>query len=170
MRSSGFGPTAKTIPRQRLCSPGFTQGLSELGWIDGRNLRMDLRWGAGNVDRMRMFAKELVDLQPSVIVANGLRRPLPPAGSVDDPDRICDRLRRPGRLRLRCQLAPPEEYYRLHAHGSIISGKSLEMLREIAPSVRRGAFMFNPDPFVTSISWSHSKPLFDRSKSSRSQR
>jgi putative tryptophan/tyrosine transport system substrate-binding protein len=42
----------------------------ELGWIDGRNLRMDVRWAAGHVDRMRMFAKELVDLQPDVILAN----------------------------------------------------------------------------------------------------
>src|SRR5436190_23005415 len=49
---------------------GFTEGLSELGWTDGRNLRMDIRWGAGNVDRMRMIAKEMVDLQPTVILAN----------------------------------------------------------------------------------------------------
>jgi putative tryptophan/tyrosine transport system substrate-binding protein len=48
----------------------FTQGLSELGWTDGRDLRMDVRWTAGNVDRARMFAKELVGLQPDVILAN----------------------------------------------------------------------------------------------------
>jgi putative tryptophan/tyrosine transport system substrate-binding protein len=57
-------------PEAKALLSGFTQGLSELGWIDGRNLRMDVRW-AGNVDRMRTFAKELVDLRPSVIVANG---------------------------------------------------------------------------------------------------
>jgi putative tryptophan/tyrosine transport system substrate-binding protein len=49
---------------------GFMQGLAELGWTDGRNLRMDLRWAAGSVDRARMFAKELVDLQPDVILAH----------------------------------------------------------------------------------------------------
>jgi hypothetical protein len=49
----------------------FTLGLAELGWTDGGNLRMDLRWAAGNVDRMRMFAKELLDLQPDVILAQG---------------------------------------------------------------------------------------------------
>src|SRR6202521_2455442 len=48
----------------------FTQGLAEVGWTDGRNLRMDVRW-AGNVDLMRMFAKELVDLKPDVILASG---------------------------------------------------------------------------------------------------
>jgi len=49
---------------------GFTQGISELGWADGRNLRMDVRWAAGNVDRMRRFAKELVGLGPDLILAS----------------------------------------------------------------------------------------------------
>src|SRR4051794_7989613 len=47
----------------------FTQRLSELGWTDGRTMRMEVRWAAGDVDQMRMFAKELVDLQPNVILA-----------------------------------------------------------------------------------------------------
>jgi putative tryptophan/tyrosine transport system substrate-binding protein len=47
----------------------LTQELAELGWTDGRNLRMDVRWAADSVDRMRMFAKELVGLQPDVILA-----------------------------------------------------------------------------------------------------
>ena len=37
---------------------GFTQGLAELGWTDGRNLRMDVRWAGGDVERARTFAKE----------------------------------------------------------------------------------------------------------------
>ena len=49
---------------------GFVHGLSELGWTDGRNVRMDVRWTGGNVDRMQMFAKELVGLDPDVILAN----------------------------------------------------------------------------------------------------
>jgi ABC-type uncharacterized transport system substrate-binding protein len=48
---------------------GFTQGLQELGWTDGRNARIDVRWAAGGVDRMRLLAKELVDLQPHVILS-----------------------------------------------------------------------------------------------------
>ncbi len=48
----------------------FTQGLSELGWIEGRNLRMAVRWAPARTDVMRPFAKELVDLQPDVILAN----------------------------------------------------------------------------------------------------
>src|SRR5258708_7599223 len=57
-------------PVAKLYLSGFTQGLSELGWTDGHNLRMDVRWTAGNVDRMRIFAKELVDRQPDVILSN----------------------------------------------------------------------------------------------------
>jgi putative ABC transport system substrate-binding protein len=48
---------------------GFTQGLSKLGWTDGRNLRTDVRWAAGSPDRLRMYAKELVGLRPDVILA-----------------------------------------------------------------------------------------------------
>src|SRR6266446_5916189 len=57
-------------PEAKAYLSRFTQGLAELGWIDGRNLRMDVRWAAGNVDRMRMFAKELIDLRPELILAS----------------------------------------------------------------------------------------------------
>jgi putative ABC transport system substrate-binding protein len=51
-------------PGAKPALSGFIQGLTELGWTNGRNLRMDVRWAAGNVDRARTFAKELVNLQP----------------------------------------------------------------------------------------------------------
>jgi|SRR5271166_5494343 len=57
-------------PEPQAWLSGFKQGLAELGWTDGRNLRIDVRWAAGNLERMRVFAKKLVDLQPDVIVAN----------------------------------------------------------------------------------------------------
>jgi putative tryptophan/tyrosine transport system substrate-binding protein len=47
----------------------FTKWVRELGWTDG-NLRVDVRWAAGNVDQARMFANELIDLQPDVIIAH----------------------------------------------------------------------------------------------------
>ena len=58
-------------PEGKAQLSGFTQGLAELGWIEGRNLRMEVRWGGGDVDRIRTFAKDLVALQPDVIVAQG---------------------------------------------------------------------------------------------------
>jgi hypothetical protein len=49
----------------------FTQALADLGWTDGRNVRMDLRWGAGESNRIQALAPELVGLQPDIIVTNG---------------------------------------------------------------------------------------------------
>ena len=48
----------------------FSRGLSELGWTNERNVRMDVRFGSSDVDRMRALAKELVGLQPDAILAN----------------------------------------------------------------------------------------------------
>jgi hypothetical protein len=45
----------------------FQQGLRELGWEEGRNVRFDVRWGAGDAARARDFAKELVELRPDLI-------------------------------------------------------------------------------------------------------
>jgi putative ABC transport system substrate-binding protein len=49
----------------------FLQGLQEAGWAVGRNLRIDIRWGAGDVDRLRRYAAELVSLAPDVILGQG---------------------------------------------------------------------------------------------------
>ena len=48
---------------------GFMQRLAELGWTDGRNVRMDIRWATGDLDGIRTFAKQLVGLQPDVILS-----------------------------------------------------------------------------------------------------
>src|SRR5262249_54425036 len=49
----------------------FTQGLADLGWTDGRNVRMDLRWGGADNNRIQALAQELVGLQPGIIVTGG---------------------------------------------------------------------------------------------------
>jgi ABC-type uncharacterized transport system substrate-binding protein len=56
----------------------FLQGLQQLGWTDGQNVRIDYRWGAGDAERLRKFAAELVALAPDVILVNGISaaRPL----------------------------------------------------------------------------------------------
>src|SRR5262245_25393561 len=48
----------------------FKRGLQELGWIEGRNIQVDYRFGANDTDRMQRFAKELVNAQPDVIVGH----------------------------------------------------------------------------------------------------
>src|SRR5215470_5882083 len=49
----------------------FLQGLQEAGWAVGRNVRIDIRWGADDVDRQRTYAAELVALVPDIILASG---------------------------------------------------------------------------------------------------
>src|SRR5262245_8316027 len=57
-------------PMSKPTLSAFTQGLADMGWTEGRNLRMVIRWAAGSVDRARAYARELVDLQPDVILAD----------------------------------------------------------------------------------------------------
>src|SRR5437879_4159908 len=49
----------------------FLQALQQLGWTDGRNVRIEYRWGAGDIDRVRRYAAELGSAAPDVILANG---------------------------------------------------------------------------------------------------
>ncbi|MGB9388565.1 MAG: ABC transporter substrate-binding protein [Xanthobacteraceae bacterium] len=125
---------------------GFLQGLAQLGWTDGRNVRMDLRWAVGSVDRTRMFAKELVDLQPDVILAHSTpataalqreTRTIPIVFAVvSDPVGVgfVASLQRPGGNLTGF----------IHMEASL-GGKWLELLTEIAPGVKRATIMFNPD-------------------------
>ena len=57
-------------PVWKTYGSAFTQALAGLGWTDGRNVRIDLRWARGDINRTRAFAQELVGLQPDVILAS----------------------------------------------------------------------------------------------------
>ena len=59
-------------PEVKLRYSVFTQALADLGWTDGRNVRMDVRWAGYDIDRMRPVAQGLVGLQPDIILAGGL--------------------------------------------------------------------------------------------------
>src|SRR5262245_37800790 len=56
----------------------FLQGLAQLGWTDGKNVRIDYRWAAGDAERLRKYVAELVALSPDVVLVNGISaaRPL----------------------------------------------------------------------------------------------
>jgi len=66
-------------PEGQARMAAFLQGLQQLGWIDGHNVRIDTRWTAGNADNVRKYAAELVALAPDVILAHGCpcRKPNP---------------------------------------------------------------------------------------------
>jgi putative ABC transport system substrate-binding protein len=120
----------------------FLQGLQQLGWTDGRNARIDTRWGAANADDIRKYAAELVALAPDVILAAGnapVERLLQATRTVPivfvfaiDPvgSGIVDSLSRPGG----------------NATGFMqfeysLTAKWLELLKQIAPGMTRAAVL-----------------------------
>src|SRR5262245_19367322 len=132
----------------------FTRRLAELGWTDGRNMRIDLRWGENDADRARRYAQELVAVAPDIFLAEATvsvtalqqqTRTIPIVFVlVSDPigSGFVASLSRPG---------GNITGFMLQEAG--MAGKWLELLTEIAPAVRRAALMFNPDtaPFVRSF-------------------
>jgi putative ABC transport system substrate-binding protein len=120
----------------------FQRALQRLGWTDGRNMRIDIRWGEDDVDRERRYAAELVALAPDIILAAGslsvaalqhLTRTLPIVFvGVTDPvgAGLVDTLARPGRNTTGFMIY---EYS--------LSGKWLELLKQIAPRVTRAAVL-----------------------------
>jgi putative tryptophan/tyrosine transport system substrate-binding protein len=63
-------PGEENDPVAKTYVSAFTQGLADLGWNDGRNVQIALRWAGDDINRMRMLALELVGLQPDIIVTN----------------------------------------------------------------------------------------------------
>jgi putative ABC transport system substrate-binding protein len=133
-------------PGARLLLSKLTQRLRELGWTEGSNIRLDIRGAAGNVDQMQVLAKELVGLDPDLILVATTpataalyrqTRTLPIVFvTVSDPvgAGFVASLSRPGgNITGFINLEPT------------MGGKWLELLKEVAPSVERVAVMFNPD-------------------------
>ena len=137
---------AESDPEARVRLAAFQEGLALLGWVDGRNLRIDIRWSGGDVNRAAAFAKELVALQPEVILANTTpvtaavqreTRTIPIVFTiVSDPvgSGFVNTLARPG--------ANITGF--INFESSLVE-KWLQLLKEIAPRVTRVAVMFNPN-------------------------
>src|SRR4249920_21200 len=62
-------PGAAEDPENKNRIAAFQQGLQELGWTDGRNVRIDYRWAAGNAEDFRKYAAELIALAPDIVLA-----------------------------------------------------------------------------------------------------
>lgn len=145
-RSGVLMPLAETDQLARPWLGALREELERLGWQVDRNLRIDYRWTAGNLERMRASAAELVNLTPDVLLAGNT----PTTAALQHETR---------RIPIVFVLvgdpigdgfvaSPP------HPGGNITGfldseptmvGKQLELLKEIAPTVRRVAFIFNPD-------------------------
>jgi putative ABC transport system substrate-binding protein len=132
--------------------PAFTQALADLGWTIGRNVRIDIRWAGGDSNRLRALAQELIGLQPDIILAGSTpvtaalqreTRTIPIVfEGVGDPvaSGLVSRLDRPG-----------GNITGFAAFEAPLAGKWLELLSEIAPGLKRAAFMFHPDTTPVSL-------------------
>ena len=101
MRRIGVLDTlAADDPEASVRHGAFMQGLQELGWAVGRNLRIDTRWAAGDTGRIRSLAAEMVALAPDVIFTSGSTIAAAARGDAHDPDRVRECCRS-GRRRLR---------------------------------------------------------------------
>src|SRR5205807_6207895 len=133
-------------PEFRLYLAAFREGLQELGWTEGRNIRIDSRWGAlDDAESRQRAAKELIALKPELILTQNT----PPTASmlqqtrtipivfviVADPvgSGFVESLPHPGGNATGFTIMEPT-----------VVGKWVELLKEIAPAVNRAAFLFNP--------------------------
>jgi putative tryptophan/tyrosine transport system substrate-binding protein len=140
-----IGGVAPDDPDAQANMAAFLQVLQQLGWTEGRNVRIDYRWGLGHADNIRKYAAELAALAPDAIFASGnaampsllqATRTVPIVFvNVADPvgSGFVDSLARPGG----------------NATGFVqfeynLSGKWLELLKEIAPRVTRAAVLRDP--------------------------
>ena len=141
---------AQSDPAQQSLISALIQGLRELGWQDGRNIRIDYRWGAGDAEKIQIFARLFVEQQPDVIVAH--TTPVVAAlktqtstipivfTQVSDPvdSGFVASLTRPGANISGFQNFEPA-----------IGGKWLGVLKEAAPSMQRVAVLFSANSAAT---------------------
>jgi putative tryptophan/tyrosine transport system substrate-binding protein len=131
----------------------FRRGLRELGRPEGSNLHIHVRWTAGSLERMRTSAKELVDLQPDVILSHTT----PVTAALERETRtipivfvtVSDRV---GSGFAASLPRPDGNITGFSNYDSSMVGKWLELLTQIAPGIKRTSMMFNPDmsPYVGS--------------------
>jgi ABC-type uncharacterized transport system substrate-binding protein len=143
---SGLGATDPEAQARHIA---FLEGLKQLGWTDGHNLRIETRWGAGNADLIRKHAAELVARAPDVILATGGATMTPllqatrtvPIVFVIVPDPVGS-----GYVESLAQPGGNATGFLMFEYN--LSGKWLELLKEIAPNVTRAAVL--RDPTITS--------------------
>jgi putative ABC transport system substrate-binding protein len=138
--------TAENDPEGAARAAALRQGLAELGWVEGRNLRIDWHWSAGDVARIRTTAAELAKLAPDLIVANGSVNLSAAKDATASIPIVFVVVNDPVGQGFIASLA--------HPGGNITGftfveysmfGKSLQRLKQLAPGVGRVAFLFNPD-------------------------
>jgi putative ABC transport system substrate-binding protein len=138
-------PFAENDAQTQAEVTAFRETLQQLGWTDGRNVHIEYRWPAGEVGRIRSFAKELVSLQPDVI----LGRTTPVIAALLQETHtipivfvvVSDPI---GEGFVKSMARPESNVTGFTNVESSLAGKWLELLKEVAPATTRVALIFNP--------------------------
>jgi putative ABC transport system substrate-binding protein len=140
--------TREDDPMVQARVAAFRQALAELGWSEGRNLKIEWRWTGGDIVRVRDYAAELVRLAPDAILANGTPNVAALKQATTSIPIVFAVVNDPVAQGFIASMAYPG--------GNITGfsfleysmvGKSLDMLKQVAPGVVRVAIMFNPDTY-----------------------
>jgi len=133
-------------PEAHRLTTAFHEGLAQLGWADGRNLRIDYRWAGGDVGRIRAFAKELVELSPDIIVGYATPTIVALQRETHSIPVVFLSVTDPVGQGLVASLAHPGGNITGFAVFEISLGaKWLEALKQIAPDLKRITTIFNPE-------------------------
>jgi putative ABC transport system substrate-binding protein len=140
--------TKQDDPLAQTRVAAFREGLKQLGWSEGRNLVIEWRWSEGDIERTREYAEELVRLAPDVLLSNGTPATAALKNATSTIPIVFAVVNDPVAQGFIPSMA--------HPGGNITGfsfleysmvGKSLEMLKQIAPKTLRVALMFNPDTY-----------------------
>ena len=127
----------------------FRSALTKLGWTEGNNLRTEVRWGAGDADKIRSFAKEIVDLRPDAIVGQSTPVVVALVRETQTIPIVFVNVADPIGSGFVASLARPGgNLTGFMTDNSALGGKWVELLKEIAPRTVRAALMFNPTTAV----------------------
>jgi putative ABC transport system substrate-binding protein len=137
---------SRSDPRNRAHLTAFVAGLAERGWRDGVSLRIEERWTEGNRDRARLLAKELVELQPDVILASTTPVTAALMSETHEIPIVFVVVSDPVGAGFVASLSQPggnvTGFINIEA---AMGGKWLSLVKEMAPRINRAGLLFNPD-------------------------
>src|SRR6266568_2663347 len=140
-----MGSTEESDPESRVRIKAFREGLAALGWTEGRNIRIDYRFAGGDPDRIRDLVAELVSSGPDLIVANSSPVTKALKQATDTIPVVFAIVNDPVGQGFISSLARPGGNITGFTYADFaLIGKWLEMLKQIAPGVRKAILLFNP--------------------------
>jgi putative ABC transport system substrate-binding protein len=140
--------TAEGDPAGQARLAALRQGLQDIGWTEGRNVRFEYRWAGGDTGRVRAYAAELVGLMPNLILANTTPAVSALKQATQTIPLVFVVVNDPVEQGLVSNLAHPGENITGFSYLEFsVVGKAMEQLKKIAAGLVRIGFMFNPDSY-----------------------